>query len=133
LLKVGIDGACERQAKLTFAIARHAVADLAQVFGTPPRALPYERLSQQDAQRLRATLAENGMRLRDGEQAQQELVATRKMYEPYIYALATYLNQPLPPWIPQGKGKDNWQTTAWAEGAGLVSKKVETVAVDDHF
>jgi hypothetical protein len=73
------------------------------------------------------------MRLRDTEQAQQELAAMRKMYEPYIYALATYLNQTLPPWIPQGKGKDNWQTTAWAEGAGLVSKKVETVAVDDHF
>jgi hypothetical protein len=65
LLKVGIEGACERQAKLTFAIARHAVADLAQVFGTPPRPLPSERLSQEDAQRLRATLAENGMRLRD--------------------------------------------------------------------
>jgi hypothetical protein len=133
LLKVGIDGACERQAKLTFAIARHAVADLAQVFGTPPRALPYERLSAEDAQRLRATLAENGMRLRDSEQAQQELAATRKMYEPYIYALATYLNQPLPPWIPQGKGKDNWQTTAWSEAVGQVSKKVETVTVDDHF
>src|ERR1700719_223309 len=133
LIKSGIEGACERQAKLTFAIARHAVADLAQVFGTPPRALPYERLSPEDAQRLRATLAENGMRLRDGEQAQQELAATRKMYEPYIYALATYLNQPLPPWIPQGKGKDNWQTTAWRDAVGLVRKKVETVAVDDHF
>ena len=31
LLKVGIEGACERQAQLTFAISRHAVADLSQV------------------------------------------------------------------------------------------------------
>jgi len=27
------------------------------------------------------------------------------MYEPYIFALANYLNQTLPPWIPQKKGK----------------------------
>jgi hypothetical protein len=133
LLKVGIEGACERQAKLTFAIARHAVADLAQVFGTPPRALPYERLSAEDAARLRATLAEQGFRLRDNQEAQEQLIAMRYSYEPYVYALATYLNQTLPPWIPQGKGKDNWQTTAWGEAAGLVRKNVETVAVDDHF
>jgi hypothetical protein len=118
---------------LTFAIARHAVADLAQVFGTPPRALPYERLSAVDAARLRATLAEQGLRLRDTQQAQEELTAMRSSYEPYVYALATYLNQTLPPWIPEGKGKDNWQTTAWGEAAGLVRKNVETVAVDDHF
>jgi hypothetical protein len=133
LLKVGIEGSCERQAKLTFAIARHAVVDLSQVFGTPPRALPHERLPAADAARLRNKLAEHGMRLRDTPEAQQELAAMRNSYEPYIYALATYLNQTLPPWIPQGKGKDNWQTTAWGEAAGLISKQVATVAVDDHF
>jgi hypothetical protein len=133
LLKVGIEGSCERQAQLTFAIARHAVVDLSQVFGTQPRALPHERLSMVDSKRLRDTLAEHGMRLRDTQEAQQELVGVRRMYEPYIYALATYLNQTLPPWIPQAKGKDNWQTTAWGEAAGLVNKKVETVVVDDHF
>jgi Ion channel len=133
LLKVGLEGSCERQAQLTFAIARHAVVDLSQVFGTQPRALPHERLSVADAQRLRETLAEHGMRLRDSHEAQQELAAVRRMYEPYIYALASYLNQSLPPWIPPAKGKDNWQTTAWGEAAGLVNKKVETVVVDDHF
>ncbi len=55
------------------------------------------------------------------------------MYEPYIYALANYLNQTLPPWIPLKKGKDNWQTTAWAQSAGLVDKEVATVIADDHF
>jgi hypothetical protein len=133
LLKVGLEGSCERQAQLTFAIARHAVVDLSQVFGTQPRALPHERLSVADAHRLRDKLAEHGMRIRDSQEAQQELAAVRRMYEPYIYALATYLNQSLPPWIPPAKGKDNWQTTAWGEAAGLVNKKVETVVVDDHF
>ena len=40
LVMVGIEGACEKQAELTFAIARHAVVDLSQVFGTAPGALP---------------------------------------------------------------------------------------------
>jgi hypothetical protein len=137
LLKVGIEGACERQAKLTFALARHAVADLAQVFGTPPRVLPYERLPAEDEHRLRATLAEQGLILRNTPEARQELTTVRNSYEPYIYALATYLNQTLPSWIPQGKGKDNWQTTAWGQATGLVGKstgkRVETVVGDDHF
>ena len=130
LLKVGIEGACERQADLTFAIARHAVVDLSQVFGTAPKALPVDRLPESDLRRIRDTLAQHGLKLHDGEEADRKLTGLRNMYEPYIYALATYLNQTLPPWIPQTKGKDNWQTTAWGEAAGLVEKKVETV---DHF
>jgi len=130
LLKAGIEGACERQADLTFAIARHAVADLSQVFGTAPRTLPHDRLPPDDLRRIRETLAQYGLRMHDTEEADRQLVALRNMYEPYIYALAGYLNQTLPPWIPQKKGKDNWQTTAWGEAAGLIEKKVETV---DHF
>src|SRR5882762_2038059 len=133
LLKVGIDDACTRQAELTFAIARHAVVDLSQVFGTEPKALPHQRLTAADLSRIRDTLAQHGLKLKDGEEADHKLRALRGMYEPYIFALATYLNQALPPWIPQKKGKDNWQTTAWGESAGLVEKKPHTVGVDDHF
>jgi Ion channel len=133
LLKSGIDDACTRQAELTFAIARHAVVDLSQVFGTQPKALPQERLTAADLSGIRDTLAQHGLKLQDGEEADRKLAALRGMYEPYIFALAAYLNQSLPPWIPQKKGKDNWQTTAWGESAGLVEKKTETVGVDDHF
>src|SRR5690242_16200043 len=118
LLKAGMVGPCERQADLTFAIARHAVVDLSQVFGTPPHPLPYERLPIEDLRRIRATLAEHGLRLHDTDEATDKLIAFRRMYEPYVYALATYLNHTLPPWIPLKKGKDNWQTTAWATAAG---------------
>jgi hypothetical protein len=57
------------------------------------------------------------------------------MYEPYIHALAAYLNQTLPAWIPQKKGKDNWQTTAWGQFAGLVEieKDASHAHADDHF
>ena len=135
LLMVGIEGACEKQAELTFAIARHAVADLSQVFGTAPASLPYDRLPAERLRHIRDILAQHGLKLRDGEDADRRLTELRQMYEPYIYALAAYLNQTLPPWIPEKKGKDNWQTTAWGQTAGLLEKEKESphVHVDDHF
>ncbi|HWT88077.1 MAG TPA: potassium channel family protein [Candidatus Angelobacter sp.] len=133
LVLVGIEGACERQAELTFAIARHAVVDLSQVFGTPPRALLRDRLPAADLLRIRDTLAQHGLKLNDGEAADRRLTELRGMYEPYIFALASYLLQPLPPWIPQAKGKkDNWQTTAWGHASGVVETK-HAIAGDDHF
>lgn len=135
LVIVGIEGACEKQAELTFAIARHAVADLSQVFGTAPSSLPYDRLPAEELRHIRDILAQHGLKLRDGEEADRRLTELRRMYEPYIHTLASYLNQTLPPWIPQKKGKDNWQTTAWGQSAGLVEKEKESshVHADDHF
>lgn len=132
LVMAGIEGACERQAELTFAIARHAAVDLSQVFGTPPKRPPQDRLPAEELRRIRDTLAKHGMKLNDSEHADARLTELRQMYEPYVYALAAYLNQKLPPWIPLKKGKDNWQTTAWAQSAGFLEKGV-TVTADDHF
>lgn len=135
LVMVGVEDACEKQAELTFAIARHAVADLSQVFSTAPKALPHDRLPAEDLRRLRDTLAQHGMKLRDGEEADQRLRELRNMYEPYVHSLASYLNQALPPWIPVKKGKDNWQTTAWGTVTGATEKQVAHphVHADDHF
>jgi len=137
LIKSGIEGACERQAELTFAIARHAVVDLSQVFGTAPRTLALDRLGSTDLRTLRDTLAAHGMKLHDSEEADRQLLKLRSMYEPFVYSLAMHLSQTLPPWIPRKKGKDNWQTSAWARESGLldkVDKKDGTaVAADEHF
>ena len=134
LIRTGIEGACERQAELTFAIARHAVVDLSQVFDTAPSPPATDRLTSADLHQLRDTLAAHGMKLHDGEEADRQLHKLRNMYEPFIYSLAMHLSQPLPPWIPQKKGKDNWQTTAWARESGLLDKKdVTTVVIDEHF
>jgi len=133
LVKTGVEDACERQAELTFAIARHAVVDLSQVFATPPSPMPYDRLPAKELRQLRDTLAQHGMKLADGPEADAKLAVFRKMYEPYVYALASYLNQTLPPWIPTGKLKDNWQTTAWAKSAGITDPDVAHAHADDHF
>jgi Ion channel len=134
LIKTGIDGACERQADLTFAIARHAVVDLSQVFDTSPRPPATDRLSSADLRQIRDTLAVLGMKLHVGEEVDAHLLKLRTMYEPFVYSLAVHLSLTLPPWIPQKKGKDNWQTTAWASESGLLDKKdITTVVVDEHF
>jgi hypothetical protein len=132
LIIVGIEGACERQAELTFAIARHAVVDLSQVFNTSPKELSADRLPPAELQHIRDVLAQHGLKLHDDAAADQRLADLRRMYEPYIYALANYLSQSLPPWIPPKQGKDNWQTTAWGKAAGFVERQA-AVTVDDHF
>src|SRR5271168_3328489 len=135
LVMVGIEGACEKQAELTFAISRHAVVDLSQVFGTAPAALPQDRLPAEQLRHIRDILAQHGLKLRDSDEADSRLSELRRMYEPYVFALATHLSQTLPPWIPQKKGKDNWQTTAWGQPAGIAAKEKDSspVHVDDHF
>jgi hypothetical protein len=129
----GIEDSCARQAQLTFAIARHSVVDLAQVFSATPRPLPQDRLPAETLQRLRATLAQHGTVLLATQEADLKLQELRQMYEPYVFALANHLNQTLPPWIPVKKGKDNWQTTAWAQNSGAIEKQAASLVHDDHF
>jgi ion channel len=133
LVKLGVPDSCKRQAELTFAIARHAAVDLSQVFKTQPRALPRDRLSGEDLKRIRDTLAQHGLKMSDSEEVGERLAELRKMYEPYLFALAEYLSLSLPPWIPAAKGKDNWQTTAWGRSAGLVETEATAIGTDDHF
>ncbi len=47
LTMVSIEGACRRQAELTFAVARHAVVDLCLVYRRPPRPRQRDRLPQE--------------------------------------------------------------------------------------
>jgi Ion channel len=109
---VGLEGWCVRQAELTFAMARHAVVDLAQVFSTPPGASE-DRLSPADLARLRDRLASGGLRLKARPDFDVRLAELRRMYEPYVVALARHLALPLPPWMRAVERPDNWQTSAW--------------------
>lgn len=127
----GIEGNCAKQAELTFAIARHAVGDLCQVFNATPRPLPHDRLPPEILAKMRAKLAEHGTVLLTTPQADQKLLELRQMYEPFVYALAVHMGQSLPPWIPDKKGKDNWETTAWRNTAP--DKGAAYVLHDDHF
>jgi hypothetical protein len=99
------------QARLTFAIARHAAVDLSQVFRTDPSSgLASDRLPSEDLGRLIQILGR-----KEGAPGQEEvrrLAELRIMYEPYVAALSRRLLMPLPSWLPSER-EDDWQTTAW--------------------
>lgn len=110
---VGIDGVPRRPAFLTFAMARHAIADLSHVLATPPRPPAHDRLPPGELARLRAELKAAGAPLREEPAADEQLAALRRMYEPYVNALAAHLLMPLPSWLPAPDVRDNWLRTAW--------------------
>lgn len=119
LVMVGMEGTPKRQAQLTFAMARHAVVDLAQIFNTAPRDPSPDRLPTSELNRLRAILLAADVRLADGLDAQQRLAELRRMYEPFVWALADFLFIQLPLWVPADKSVDNWQTSRWGRISGL--------------
>lgn len=112
LCMVGIQNGPARQARLTFAIARHALVDLAQVFNTPPDK-EIERLPADEAPRMCEALRRAGLQLTSDADASERLTKFRKMYEPYAGALARHLFVELPPWIKPKSGADNWETSRW--------------------
>jgi hypothetical protein len=139
LLIAGIEGIANDQAKLTFAIARHAMVDLAQVGSTRYDANALDRLPNQDLATFRFKLQERGLQLRDGEDFENKLQSLRSMYEPYAQAIARNLLITLPPWLLAEKKRDNWQTGPWDRAiqakslAGPVPGKHRPLATEDHF
>lgn len=118
LVMVGVEGACQRQAELTFAMARHAVVDLALVFKTSLRDPGQDRLPPERLALLRDQLAANGVILKGGEESYEKLARLRWMYEPYVDALAGYFHTSVPSWIAAENRADNWQTSVWERRTG---------------
>jgi ion channel len=133
LVMVGVDGASKRQAGLTFAMARHAVVDLAQIFNTPPGEIALDRLSRDENNRLRSFLSAAGVKLAAGDEADTKLSDLRRMYEPYVKSLADYLLVPLPVWAPTAEIFDNWQTSAWGRISSLVEAPPCASQEEEHF
>ncbi|HET6975296.1 MAG TPA: potassium channel family protein [Pyrinomonadaceae bacterium] len=112
---VCMGGSSAWQARLTFAMARHAIVDIAQVFRTAPtkRHKAKDRLSHTDFQRLIAIIDPDQNSTVDFTEAEKKLTEMREMYEPYVAALSELLVMPLPPWILSEAAIDNWKTSAW--------------------
>ena len=106
---VGLEGACVRQAQMTFAMARHAVVDLTLIFGVTPRWPDPDRLPPAQLENLRSRLMAAGLRPRVGDEADRKLMELRGMYEPFLFALSTHFRLALPPWVLESDITDNWQ------------------------
>jgi len=130
LLIACVEGTYVRQARLTFAMCRHTVVDLAQAFNAAPRGTPGSRLHPAEFERLRVALGRAGLELRHGEAERQKLADLRGMYEPYLHALSRFLQMELPPWILAKEITDNWRTSAWGRIAGFPAP--DRPEPDDH-
>ena len=127
LFIVGFEGITAPTVRFTFAIARHAAVDLAQVYGIPPLNPKRNRLSPADFAQMRAALSEVGLRLQLGADAEQRLSEIRRMYEPFINALADHLLLNLPPWIIASRTVDDWQTSAWDHLGAWSPEKLDEI------
>ena len=112
LVLVGIDDIPTHQARLTFAIARHAAVDLSQILNTLPPKYETKLVRKFNIGKIRKILREAGMPMREGEMADEQLNKMRGMYESYVDTLADRLMMPLPTWIPAEGSQDDWLSSA---------------------
>lgn len=112
LLIAGVRGLEARQAQLTFAMARHALVDLSQIFNLRPVADAPDRLPPARCRELYELLTAGGIELCYDEGSRERLHQMRALYEPYAETLSRFLLMPLPQWFSDQPRKDNWQTVA---------------------
>jgi len=112
LILTSIDGLPVEAARFSFAMARHAVVDLAQVLNTFPKT-GVNRLSSAEFTDLQDMLVASGIRLKGSTASEQKLAELRETYEPFVSALAERIQVALPPWLPPKDALDDWQTSAW--------------------
>jgi hypothetical protein len=141
LVLTGIEGVQPGQAKLTFAMARHAAVDLAQVVYARYDAAEPDRLPDSEYEALRVALETAGLKLRSDADARAKLARLRSMYEPYVHGAARNLMFDLPLWRHADKTKDNWQAGPWdrliqARGLAVLGQRAPypgQVGEIDHF
>lgn len=131
LLIAGVQEESARQAQLTFAMARHALVDLSQVFSQAPVTNVPDRLPPEQFRALYDQLCQTGVRVCRDQQSSARLTEMRSLYEPYAVALSRYLSMALPPFHLDHPKKDNWLTVARvraaaeSEGRGTASVPVD--------
>jgi hypothetical protein len=113
LILVGVDGMSIAQARLTFAVARHATVDLCQVLTVTPIVPEQDRLPPEDFEVVRGALAKAGIPLIERPGLLEDLAGLRALYEPFVSGLSDRLLFPLPDFLPRSDARDNWESSAW--------------------
>jgi ion channel len=110
LILVGVDDLQPLQARMTFAMARQVIVEMARSFGiSPSRYDGGDRLPHANFERMEAILLEAGINWKGGLRTEETLAALRATYEPLLDGLATALLLPLPGWIATADAADHWQ------------------------
>jgi hypothetical protein len=125
LMIAGVQDHAARQAQLTFAITRHALVDISQIFSLKPINEGEDRLPPERFEMLYGSLCEAGIRICRDTGSMERLKKMRLLYEGHARVLSKYLCMPLPPWIAEQTHKDNWLSVA------KVREQTESVSLEN--
>ncbi len=127
------EGEVAWQARMTFAIARHAVVDISQVLNASPEPKVPDRLPEAELETLRMELKQAGLPLCSAAEGSEKLRRFERLYEPYLDALSRRLLIPLPGWTrAEATLLDNWQTSAWEKQTDGRSCSLEARRDEEH-
>jgi Ion channel len=127
-----VEGTDRTQARLTFAMARHTVVDLALVLRRRPEAPVEDRLPDARLGELLVALRAAGVKVRDDATARTKLAELRGLYEAFVVGLAGYFRLSVPALWPTDEKPDNWQTSAWMRRADPLHALGADTG-DEHF
>jgi hypothetical protein len=112
------EGVAKWQSQLTFAIARHALADLAEVLRVPASAPARDRLPPNEVSHVRDLLLECHASKNCTEAGDKKLRELREMYEPFLNGLSKRLLIEIPSWGVGRQFVEKWKRTAWDRISG---------------
>ena len=132
VLIAGVEGSDNYQPRLTFAMARHAAVDLSLVSETSPHVPSVDRLPALELTRLRESLRQAGLAMREEAEFARTLTELRGLYEPFVCTMASQLHFTLPPFLPTQVPVDNWQTSPGMPRSPALGR-LRATSADDHF
>ncbi len=134
LVLAGIDGIQKEQAKLTFAMARHAAVDLAQVVNAVYDPHATDRLPSEQLEALRKTLIAAGMRPEAGCRGRSKAPETAFPLRALLRRAGPPASvDPAPVAARPRRRKDNWQGGPWDRAILAKGLGQGVHVVDDHF
>ncbi len=109
LILVGVEDIKPLQARMTFAMARQVVLEMARSLGVSAGKGDADRLGNADYAKMITIFEEVGLRWNGGEGSPETLAAIRATYEPLAQALGAYLLISLPGWVASENSSDHWE------------------------
>ncbi|MEA2741308.1 MAG: hypothetical protein QOH05_4615 [Acetobacteraceae bacterium] len=110
LILVGAADMKPLQARMTFAMARQVIVEMARSFHVAPSRFDGgDRLPHAEYLRMEAILVQSGLNWNGGPETEETLAALRATYEPLLDGLASALLLPLPTWVATADAADHWQ------------------------
>jgi hypothetical protein len=126
VILVGIEGVRTFQARMSFSVARLAIAELSGILRVEQVALGNSRLLAEDFVRMKNLLEESDLRFVEAD-AELRLAQFRATYEPFLGGLAKYLMISLPGFIAAEEQLDNWENNT---RGSMAKKLIEAVPAE---